>query len=95
MLAKDIFPFATLTDGCKEANIMGFFYYIYKYELTSENMYLPMDLANKSQFHFSFFKVDSQNPKFNLEYLHRTSVLSRPGQSQGLLYTKNKVTSDT
>ena len=28
-----------------------------------------MNLAKKSQFHFSFFKVDSQNPKFNLEYL--------------------------
>ena len=43
--------------------------YIYKNELTSENMYLPMNMAKKSQFHFSFFKVDSQNPKFNLEYL--------------------------
>ena len=28
----------------------------------------------KSQFHFSFFKVDSQNPKFNLEYLINVSM---------------------
>ena len=32
-------------------------------------MYLPMILAKNCQFHFSFFKVDSQNPKFSLEYL--------------------------
>ena len=24
MVAKDIFPFATVTDGCKEDNFMGF-----------------------------------------------------------------------
>ena len=24
MVAKDIFPFATVTDGCKEASFMGF-----------------------------------------------------------------------
>ena len=24
MVAKDIFPFATVTDGCKDANFMGF-----------------------------------------------------------------------
>ena len=30
MVAKDIFPFATVTDGCEEANFMGFFH---KYEL--------------------------------------------------------------
>ena len=69
MVAKDIFPFATVTDCCKEANFMGFSHYIFENELTSNNMYLPMNLAKKSQFHFSFFKVDSQNPKFNLEYL--------------------------
>ena len=28
-----------------------------------------MNLANKSQIHFSLFKVNPQNPKFNLEYL--------------------------
>ena len=69
MVAKDIFPFATVTDGCKEDNFMEFSHYIYENEMTSENMYLPMDLAKKSQFHLSFFKVDSQNPKFNFEYL--------------------------
>ena len=69
MVAKDIFPFATVTDGCKEANFMGFSHYIYENELTSENMYLPMNWAKKSQFHFSFFKVDSKNPKFNLDYI--------------------------
>ena len=42
-----------------------------------------MNLAKKSQFHFSFFKVDSQNPKFNLEYLNpfksRTHILKKKG----------------
>ena len=72
MVAKDIFSFATVTDVYEEANFMGFFHYIYENELSSENMYLPLILAKKKQkklFHFSFFKVDSQNPKFCLEYL--------------------------
>ena len=66
-VAKEFFfAFITVTEGCKEANLMGFSHYIYQNELTSENTYLPMNLANKSQFHFSFFKVYSQNRKFNL-----------------------------
>ena len=36
---KDIFPFATVTDSCKEANTMEFSHYIYENELTSETMY--------------------------------------------------------
>ena len=32
-----------------------------------------MNLAKNGQFHFLFFKVDSQNQKFNLEYLVTTS----------------------
>ena len=69
MVAKDIFPFATMIGSCKDANFMGFSYYIYVNTLTSESMNLPINLAKKSQFHFSFFKVDSQNPKFSVEYL--------------------------
>ena len=34
-----------------------------------------MNLAKKSQFHFSFFKVNSQNPTFNLEYLKYDNAL--------------------
>ena len=64
-----ISPFATVTDGCDEANFMGFSQFIYENELTSENMYLSMNLAKSSQFLFSFCKVDSENPKFILEYL--------------------------
>ena len=75
MVAKDIFSsFSTMTDGCKEENFMGFSYNIYEKELTSENIYLPMNVAKKSQSHFSFFKVDVQNPKFSLEYLTSSSV---------------------
>ena len=69
MVAKDIFPFATVTGGCEEANFMGFFQlyfwklaYFWKYVFSDE-------FGKKRQFHFSFFKVDSQNPKFYLEYL--------------------------
>ena len=44
-----------------------------------------MNLAKKSQFHFSFFKVDSQNPKFNLEYLqHKGKLLWRTLKSPQL-----------
>ena len=71
--------FATVTDGCQEANYMGFSHYIYENELTSENKCLPMNLAKKSQFYFSLLKVDSQNPKFSLEYLKsKNSILYTP-----------------
>ena len=60
MVAKGKISFAT---------ILGFSQYIYENGLNYEDMNFPMILAKKSQFHFSFFKVDSQNPKFSLEYL--------------------------
>ena len=47
MVAKDTFSFKTVTDGCKEANFMGFSEYICENELDSENMYLTMNLAKK------------------------------------------------
>ena len=81
MVAKDIFSFATMTDGYKEANLMGFSHYIYENELTSENMYLPMILAKKRPFHFSFFKVNSQNPKFSLEYLLNKPMIIKSMQA--------------
>ena len=70
MVAKDTFPFATVTDGCKEANFMRFSHYIYKNWFTSRKHVFTYEFGKKKcQFHFSFFKVDSQNPKFNSEYL--------------------------
>ena len=71
MVVKDTFPFETVTDGCKEASFMGVSKLFLKNYFTFDNMYLHMKLAKKSQFHFSLFKVDSKNPKFNLEYLVR------------------------
>ena len=79
LVAKGKISFATLTHGCKsffslfaittdggeEANFMEFSHYIYENELTSKNLYFPMNFAKKSHFYFSFFKVDSQNPKCN------------------------------
>ena len=47
----------------------GIFQYIYETELTSKNMYLPMNFADTSQFHFSIFIVNSKKPEFSLEYL--------------------------
>ena len=70
MVVKDIFPFATVTDCCKGASLMGFPHYIFENELTFENMYLPINLAKKRQFNFSFFKVDSQIHKFGSEDLY-------------------------
>ena len=69
-LLRIFFSFATVTDGCKEQNFMGFSQFIYENELSFENMYLPMILAKKKKNHFSFFKVDSQNPKYSLEYVY-------------------------
>ena len=74
MVPKNIFPFATVTDGCEEARLIGFFYFIIANELTSGTMYLSMNWANKSQFHFSFIKVDSQNLKFNFKYFTSSLV---------------------
>ena len=48
-LRRIFFSSATVTDGCKEANFMGFSQYIYENELTSENMYLPLILAKKKR----------------------------------------------
>ena len=48
MIAKDIYPFATKTDGCEESNFIGFSNYIYENELTSENIYLPVNLAKRA-----------------------------------------------
>ena len=73
--AKDIFLFATMTEGYQDANFIGFSHNIYENELTSENMYLPMNFTKKSQFYFPFLKVYSQNPKLNLQYL--TSVTEK------------------
>ena len=53
---------------------MEFYHYIYENELTSENIYLPINLGKKSQFHFSLFKADSQNHKLNLVYLTCNSI---------------------
>ena len=57
---KRFFPFATVTDSCEEVYFMVFSHYIYENEQNSENMYLTIILAKKSQFHFSFFKVESR-----------------------------------
>ena len=55
MVAKNTFPFETVTDSCKEANFIGFSKYIYEKELSSENMYLPMYLQKRAYFisHYS------------------------------------------
>ena len=49
-VAKDIFPFATVTESCKEANFMGCSHHIYENLLTSENMNLLMNFAKKGNF---------------------------------------------
>ena len=55
MVAKDTFPFETVTDSCQEANFMGFSKYIYENELTTENMYLPMNLAKKKVYFIAHY----------------------------------------
>ena len=44
MVTKDIFSFATVTDGFKEACMacMGFSHFIDENDLSSENMHLPI-----------------------------------------------------
>ena len=40
MVAKDIFPFATVTDGCQEANFIGFSHDYGILNTTSKNFFL-------------------------------------------------------
>ena len=61
MVAKDIFPFATVIDDGKDANFMGFSHFIYEYDVTSENMYLPMNLEKKKP--ISFLILQSRFPE--------------------------------
>ena len=57
-VAKGNISFATMTHGCKaKQNIV-----------TVKNLDESINLAKKGQFHFSFFKVDYQKPKFNLGF---------------------------
>ena len=48
-----------------------------------------MNLAKKGQFNFSFFKADSQNPKFNLKYLTNKSVRKALTQKNALRTNMN------
>ena len=57
-----------MTNGCKEADFMGFSHYIYENELNSEFLIMKLE-EEKKQFYFLFFIVDSQYPKFSLKYL--------------------------
>ena len=45
MVAKDIFPFATTTDGCKKVNFMEFFNTIYIFSETFQNMVSKMPFS--------------------------------------------------
>ena len=47
---------------------------ISKNELTSENMYLPLNLEKRAKTKFKLFKIGSHNPKFNLQYLMPNKV---------------------
>ena len=62
MIAKGKLSFATMTHGCKVV-IIDKFGWILKIRI---NQWL---WQKKGQCHFSFFKVDSHNLKFNLECL--------------------------
>ena len=45
MVAKDIFPFATMTDGCKKVNFMEFFNTIYIFGETFPNVVSKMPFS--------------------------------------------------
>ena len=74
-VAKENFALANMTDGCQAEIGLG----NHDWRWPSKNWawqpwlsyswQIVMNLANKSQIHFSLFKVNPQNPKFNLEYL--------------------------
>ena len=68
MVAKGKISFATITHGCKTV-IIDKIRSLLKIRI---NQWI---WQTKGQFHFSFFKVDSQNWKFYLEYLVWDSVL--------------------
>ena len=54
MVTKDIFSFATMTAGFKEAFMacMRFSHYIDENELSSENMHLPIIFGKEEQISF-------------------------------------------
>ena len=52
-----------------------------------------MNLAKQGQFNFSFFKVDFQNPKFNIEYLvYRSQDLAQTQQNLAQSHHHTSVT---
>ena len=55
---------------------MGFSHYIYENELTSENMYLPMNLAKKEQISSLILQNRFPESKISLEYLTLIIVAS-------------------
>ena len=74
--------FATVTDGCIEPNLIGYSHFsqFFLESFTKNEDFIEIfhkitlfcnhqSWLPKGQFLFSFFKVDSQNPKFILEYL--------------------------
>ena len=63
VVAKGKISFATMTHGCEAVKKHG-------NRMNSENQDLSMNLSRKSYFHFSFFKVNPKNAKFNLEYIN-------------------------
>ena len=65
MVSKGKIPLAVVTNGWKAVIIDAI-------RLTLKKEHSTMNVANLSQFHLSLFKLESHNPKFNLEYLATT-----------------------
>ena len=64
MVAKAKIFLATMTHGYKAVKVLVIF----------KKLGLINEFGKKGQIHFSFFKIDSQNPKCNLEYLKPKST---------------------
>ena len=56
MVAKDIFPFATVTDGCEEANFMGFSHDYGILETTSKKKSQKMRILLKNSMKFTLLQ---------------------------------------
>ena len=81
-IAKRKISFANMTHGCKGYFSAQVWLKVAKRQILGDfpNIFMKMTLLlktfifiwywqKKNQFNFSFFKVDSQNPKFSFEYL--------------------------
>ena len=86
MVAKDIFPFATMNDGCKKVNFMEFFNTIYFFGEPFTNVVSKMPFALENP-----MKLASSQPSVTVAK-GKISFATMTHGCQCVIIYKNKVT---